>query len=197
MAFTGVNTTAMPILPFKLLNVNASVAPMMRISEKASDTQLIGCPCYVDATGFALERTAIDDGTKVLAGFTVEAAHNLASSGVGVTLNYGSVQNQSGAKNIPVGAPIADGTLGFYVANNQVLFKAKTDILHALAQADIGTICGLTKDGTCNQWFVDTTDNTVNDGACVEIVELIDAIGTLGGYVAFRVMAVRQQFGSL
>ena len=196
----GTQANAIPIIPFKLINaVEKAVAPIMRISEKSSNTQLIGTPCFVDTTGFALERTAIDDGTKVIAGFTVEAAHNLTTSGTKKDLTYGSVQNQSSAVNIPIGAPISDGTLGFYVASQMVLFKAKTDDAHTLAQADIGGVpststFGLTKDGTSNYWFVDTTITAVASGACVEIVELIDPIGTVGGLVAFRVLSIRQQF---
>jgi hypothetical protein len=95
-----------------------------------------------------------------------------------------------------MGAPLSDGQMGFYVANDQVWFKAKTDSAHTLAQADIGAIYGLTKDGTCNYWYVDTTITAVNSGACVRVTELIDPIGTVGGLVAFEVMAVRQQFAS-
>lgn len=195
MAGSGTQPSAIPITPFTLLNTPALSPPIRRIAEKASNTQLIGCACYVDATGYVLERTAIDDGTKVLAGFTVEFAHNLSSSGVASPLTYGSVQLQSGAKNIPMGAPLSDGSLGFYVVNDNVLFKAKTDAAHTLVQADIGTIVSLTKDGTCNYWFIDTTNLTVSQGAGFEIVQLIDPIGTVGGLVAFRVMEVRQQFG--
>ena len=190
----GTQANSEPIVPYKLLQVNAVQAPMMRISEKASNTQKQGCACVVDGTGYLLERTAIDDGTKLLAGFTSEAAHNLASSGVGVPLTYGSVQNQTGAKNIPIGAPLADGMLGMYVANNQIWFKGKTDDACTLAQANVGVVYGLTK-GSNGFWFVDTTITVVASGACVEVVELIDAIGTVGGHVAFRVMGVRQQFG--
>lgn len=182
-----------PIVPFRLLNVNAVQAPMMRISEKALNTQKIGCPCFV-TSGYLAERTAIDDGTDLIAGFTVEAAHNLASDGVGAELTFGSVQNQSAARNIPVGAPISDGTLGFYVANDQVWFKGKTDDAATLAQTHVGVLYGLTK-GSNGFWFVDTSITAVNSGACVEIVELIDPIGTVGGRVAFKVMSVRQQFG--
>lgn len=191
----AVQAAAIPITPFTLLNTPALSPPIRRIAEKSANTQLIGCPCFVDSTGFVLERTTISDGTSVIAGFTVEFAHNLTTSGVAQSLTYGSVQLQSGAKNIPMGAPLSDGLLGFYVANDNVLYKAKTDSTHALAQADIGTINSLTKDGTCNYWFVDTSNHTISSGACVEIVQLIDAIGTLGGLVAFRVMEVRQQFG--
>jgi len=102
-----------PIVPYKLLNVNAVTAPMMRLEEKTLDTQKQGCPCFVDNTGFVLERTVINDGTDLIAGFTSEAAHNLAASGVPETLSYGSVQNQATTKNIPIGATLSDGKLGF------------------------------------------------------------------------------------
>lgn len=183
-----------PIVPYKLLNVNASQAGMMRLGEKALDTQYIGTPCVVDSSGFVVERVVINDGTDLIAGFTSEAAHNLATSGVGVTLSYGAVQNQPSAKNIPVGAPLADGLIGFYVANDQVWFKGKVDDAGTLAQAYVGAIFGLTK-GSNGFWFVDTSITAVASGACVEVTELLDAIGTVGGHVAFRVMQVRQQFG--
>lgn len=197
----GTNTSAVPFNPYKLLNAQGNLFSIMRLKEKASNTQLQGTPCFVDTTGFCLERTAIDDGTKVVAGITLEIASNLTTSGVPKTLTYGSVQNQSSAVNIPMGAPLEDGTLGFYVANSNSLFSGKTDTAHLLAQTDIGGIAGtslfgITKDATTGFWFVDTTITAVASGACVEVVELIDPVGTAGGLVAFRFMAIRQQFGS-
>ena len=93
-----------------------------------------------------------------------------------------------------MGAPLNDGTLGFYLANDQVWFKAKTDDACTLAQANVGLIYALTK-GSNGFWFVDTTITAIASGGCVEVTELIDAIGTVGGHVAFRVMSVRQQYG--
>lgn len=190
----GTNANAIPIIPYKLLNVNAVQAPMMRIAEVSGNTQKQGCACVV-SSGYVNERSAIDDGTKQIAGFTSEAAHDLSSSGVPETLTYGSVQNQPAAVNIPMGAPLSDGMLGFYPANAQVLFEGVVDDAATLAQSNVGVVYGLTK-GSNGFWFVDTTITVVNSGACVKVEELIDPIGTLAGKVAFRVMAVRQQFGN-
>lgn len=188
------NANSIPIYPYKLLAVNAATAPMMRIAEVASNTQKQGCPCYV-SSGYAAERTVINDGTDQIAGFTSEAAHNLSSSGVASTLTYGSVQNQPSAVNIPIGAPLSDGKLGFYTANDSVLFIGVVDDAATLAQSMVGTVYGLTK-GSNGFWFVDTSITAVASGACVKVEELVDAIGTVAGKVAFRVMAVRQQFGN-
>lgn len=191
----GTQALAEPIVPYKALQVNAANFGMMRVAEEAGDEQYIGTPCVVDG-GYAQESPAISGATELIAGFTSEAAHDLASNGVPETLHYGAVQNQPDAVNIPIGAPLSDGKLGFYTANDQVWFKGKTDDAATLAQDMVGDIAGLTK-GSNGFWFVDTTITTTAGGACVEIVELIDAIGTVGGHVAFRVLEARQQFGGM
>jgi len=65
--------------------------------------------------------------------------------------------------------------------------------LAVLAQALIGGIFGLTKDAGNNWWYVDNNITTAAGGACVEILALEDAIGTLNGRVRFRVLEAAQQ----
>src|SRR5260221_9072074 len=66
-------------------------------------------------------------------GISYEAASNLSSTGLnaptanapyggfGSTLTFGSVPNETSAKNIAHGAPFNDGRLGFFVGNTDVV----------------------------------------------------------------------------
>lgn len=196
----GINLTATPITVWKVKGNSDALPQLRRLLEVAALTVKIGTPVVVSA-GYAIERTAIAAVSAIIAGFTTEAAHNLASSGVapqgGSGLTYGSVQNQPSAVNIPVGAPMADGALGVDIADENTIFQGDTDTAHALAVTDVTAIYGLTKNAGNGQWFVDTTITVEAAGACVEVLELISPVGTLGGRVSFRVLNTYQQFGKV
>lgn len=174
---------------------NAGNMPVIRnFSEDAAQTFLTGVPTKLVA-GYLQECGAITDAASaVIAGISAEFAHNLASAGVGVPLNYGKVQNQASAVLIPSGAPLALGTLLTFLAHEQTYFIGKTDDAHALAVTDVGTIYGLTK-GSNNFWFVDSSKTTTGTGACIEVIALVDAVGTVGGKVLFKITKAAQQFG--
>lgn len=188
----GTQTAAIPITVRRLLNPNAVTPPSDRYSEAATQTFLRGVPVSL-SSGYMQETGTINGTSVPIAGFSDEYAHDLTTAGVGQSLTYGNVQNQPAAVLIPVGAPLSEGRIQVIKACNDVLFMGKTDAAHTLAQTDIGSLFGLTKDGTTKQWFVDTTITSSGSGACLEVVELVDAIGTVGGRVAFRVTDVYQQ----
>jgi len=187
--------SAIPIKVVKVLGSGPIQPAARRLPEDASQTFLSGVPVYVDSTGYLAVVAAITASGSVIAGFSSEPAHNLTSDGVAKTLTYGSVENQANAVLIPVGAPPSDGACGVWIADDLTIFVGKTLSTHALAVTDVGLIYGLTAD-TNGQWFVDTAITTVNGGAVVEVTELIDAVGTLGGKVAFRVLRANQQLVS-
>ena len=194
---------ARPIYPYRIRTNATGVAQGDRIGEKSGQTLLQGTPVQVDvagATGFLIACPAMTSvATAIIAGMSQENGHNLATSGVAQTLNTGQVPpNQPSAVVIPVGAPLNDGTLGFWVADGVtkfigVLGDSSDNTLAVLAQAMINGIFGLFKDPGNGFWYVDNHVITAAAGACVEITGLVDPIGTLNGRVEFIVTKAAQQ----
>jgi hypothetical protein len=187
----GTQTAAIPITVRRLLNPNAVTPPSDRYLEAAQKTFLRGVPVRI-VSGYIDEMDTIDGVDDVIAGICDEFAHNLTTAGTAESASYGSVQNQSSAKLIAVGTPLSDGRIQVIKASDDVIFMGKTDDAHTTVVTDVGSIFGLTKDGTTNQWFVDTTISVAGSGACVEVVEVID-LGVVGGRVGFRVTRAYQQ----
>ena len=186
---------AQPIYPQKVLIGGTANAVMRRLLEKASQTFKIGVPVQVEAaSGYVQECAAITNAaTALIAGFASEFANNLSSNGVAKTLTYGAVQNQSSAVLIPQGAPPNDGTMGLHEAVDSTIFQGvlgngSDGTLAVIAATDLGAIYGLTKDAGNGFWYIDNNKTTVAGGACVQIVELVDAVGTLNGRLAFKVL---------
>jgi hypothetical protein len=185
---------AQPIYPLKVLIGGTAQAVMRRLLEKASQTFLIGTPVQIEvASGFIIACATITSAaTALIAGFAAEFANNLSSSGVAKTLTYGKVQNQASAVLIPVGAPPNDGTIGFEEAVDSTIFVGilggSTTGNPAIAQTTLGLILGLTKDAGNNFWYVDNDITAVSGGACVQITDLIDPVGTVNGRVGFKVL---------
>jgi hypothetical protein len=191
---------AQPIYPLKVLIGGTAQAVIRRLLEKAAQTFKIGVPVQVEAaTGFIIECAAIvSAATAKIAGFATEFANNLTTSGVAKTLTQGSVQNQPAAFPIPVGAWPNDGTMGLHEAVDSTIFVgveggSTTDADGTIAQTDLGSIFGLTKDAGNGFWYVDKDITTVAGGACVQITDLVDPVGTLHGRVGFKVLHAAQQ----
>lgn len=192
---------AIPITAAKILGSSDANPEIRRLLEDAGETFKIGTPVRVQASdGMLIESPAIVDNSAPIAGFSTEPGANLTTEGTPKTLTYGSVQNQPSAVLIPVGAPPNDGKCGVLIANDNTLFKGSIDVSGAgsdlIAATDLGAIFGLTKDAGNGFWYVDKTKATTGAGACVEIVELLDEVGTQWGKVLFRVTKVMQQFGT-
>jgi hypothetical protein len=206
-ASTGIAT---PIYPIKVLIGGTAQAVVRRLYEKAAQTFNIGTPVQVDAaTGFLFAAPAIvSAATALIAGFSQEPGNNLTTSGVAKTLTYGSVQNQSAAVLIPVGAPPNDGTMGFTEAVDSTIFvgtlgNSATASLATTAQTNLGAIYGLTKDAGNGYWYIDNNITTTAGGACVEITDLLaqfaplpintTGVGILNGLLGFKVLHAAQQ----
>lgn len=182
------------------------IANMKRYAEKSGQTMLQGTPVQLDvagATGFIIACPAITSvATANIAGFCTEPGNNLTSSGVAKILATAfSVPNQPNAVVNPIGAPPNDGTIGMVLATESMEFvgtygDSVTAANAVLAQAQLGTIRGLTKDAGNNFWYVDNAITTTAAGACVEITDFIDAIGTLNGRVIFKVTKAAQQLST-
>ena len=206
------SNVAIPIIPKRVLGSSDANAQTERLAEKSGQTFLQGTPVQVDVaggTGFLINCPAMTSvATAIIAGFSQEPGHNLTTSGTGsgpggtpggVTYAPGSVPNQPNAVLIVPFGPIYDGTVGINVAINTTWFfgvvgNSNTAANATLAQTMIGAIFGLTKDAGNNFWYVDNYITTAATGACVEVMELYDPVGTLNGHVLFRVTQAAQQF---
>lgn len=189
-----------PIYPLKVLIGGTAQAIMRRLAEKAAQTFKIGVPVQVEvATGFIIECAAIvSAATALIAGFASEFANNLVASGVAKTLTYGAVQNQPLAVEIPIGAPPNDGTMGLHEAVDSTIFvgvlgDGATAALAITAQTDMGKLYGLTKDAGNGFWYIDHNIVLVANGACVQITDFVDPVGTLNGRLGFKVLHAAQQ----
>lgn len=191
MPGTGSGTT-IPITVYQVKGNSDALPQTKRLLENAGETFMIGVPVYVDSSGYLAVSPTINT-TNVIAGFSQEFGHDLATDGTPKTLTYGSVQNQPNAVNIPAGAPLSDGACGVFIADENTIFQGESDS-GVTAQDQIGDLAGLTAD-TNGQWFVDKTITSAGSGAIVEIVALIDPAGTAYGKVAFRITRAGQQFG--
>jgi hypothetical protein len=199
---------ATPITARQVQETGTGVAMMVAIAEKATQTFNQNTPVQVDvagATGFVIACPAmVSVATAIIAGFSTQPGSNLTTSGVGKTLTTGQkVPNQASAVVIPVGAPWAgsDGLSYFVQADDDVVFQgtfgdSADNTLAVLAQAQITKLFGLFKDPGNSFWYVDNHVIIAATGACVEIVELIDPIGTLNGRVAFKVTKAAQQLNA-
>jgi hypothetical protein len=215
---------ARPIYPFRIKNNATGVAETQRISEKLGQTFLQGTPVQIDvagATGFIIANPAIVSvATAIIAGISQENGHNLATSGgqaggpldlqlnppasggIGVIASTGQgVPNQPSASVMAIGSPQVFGSVGLWVANDISTFigvygDSNTAANATLAQAQVGTLRGLTKDAGNNFWYVDNFITTTAAGACLEIVSLVDPIGTLNGRVEFRISHAAQQLAT-
>jgi hypothetical protein len=169
--------------------------------EKASQTFNNDVPVQVEAaSGFIIECATINSAaTAIIAGFATEPANNLTTSGVAKILATGfKVNNQPNAVVNPLGAPSNDGTIGMVLATESMEFvgtygDSATAANAVLAQTQVNAIRGLTKDAGNGFWYVDNNITTAAGGACVQITELVDPVGTLNGKVIFKVTKAAQQ----
>lgn len=194
---------ATQITPYRVTITGSGTQPTQRLLEKAGQTYQQGTPVQVDvagATGFVIACPAMTSAaTAIIQGISQEPAADLTTSGVAQTqnLNY-KVPNQPSAVVTAIGAPPNDGTTGLYIAMDQQTFQgllgdSTTAASAVLAQNLVNTLAGLTQDATTLFWYVDIAKNTAGTGACVQIVSLIDPVGTLNGRVEFRITKAAQQ----
>lgn len=194
----GTQTGAIPFTVYQVVGSSDALPQQRRMPEEASNTFKVGTPVVL-ASGYITDSGAISSGTPALVGFSSEFAHNLASSGVapagGSGTTYGSVQNQASAVNVPIGAPMADGNCGVFIANNETIMTGKTNDAHTLAVTDPGSTFGITKDSASGFWFIDTTITSPASGAVAECLQLVDPVGTVGGRISFRIISAAQALG--
>ena len=184
--------------------------PINWLPEESGQTFVSGVPVQVNGTDGGVQ---IWDGSTLtagIAGFSIQAAQNLGTTGAGAaspfgpitgsggTLTYAPNATQSSAVISPPGIPISIGLAGFAVAAPTTIFIAKlgnNGSAAATTNQQVGVAYGLTKDASSSFWYVDT--NKTGGSAAVRIVGLDqrEAVGTVGGHVLFVVLnAVAQIF---
>jgi hypothetical protein len=186
-------------------SVSGTQPRVARIIEKLTQTFLSGTPVQVDtAVDGGVKEWGAAAGTDLIAGFAVEPASNLASTGAGAPsgltpvlgsgsgTTFGAVPYQSSAKNIPRGAPMSDGRIGFETAAADNLFLAQVGPAQTTAATDVGKSYGLTKDAD-NHWYVDKTKTGANAVVKIEKLYMLDAVGATAGRVLFSVEAADAQ----
>lgn len=191
---------ATQIRHFKTLMDGDAIANLRRLPEKASQTMNQGVPVQVEvASGFVIECATINNAaTAIIAGISTEPGNNLTSNGTAKTLTTGfKVPNQASAVVNPIGAPPNDGTIGLIMATESMQFVGtlggSTNGNPTIAQTMLGVIRGLTKDAGNGFWYVDNDITTTAGGACVQIVDFVDAVGTANGKVVFKITKAAQQ----
>lgn len=161
-----------------------------RIIEELTQTFLPGTPVIITAAdGGVAVWGGNPAATPLIAGLSLETASSLAATGVAKTLTFGKVPNEAAAVNIPRGAPLNDGRVGFEVANSDSVFKGQVGPIQTTAVTDVGLVYGLTLDAD-GHWYVDKTKVTINVDACVKVVGL-DQFDTTRG-VFFQVVPSQQ-----
>lgn len=177
----------------------SGIADIRNYVEKATQTFLQGTPLQLSAGFMQACATISSAATAIIAGISTVAGANLTTNGTPKTLVTGqAVPNQPSAVIIPLGAPPNDGTTQILLAEDDQSFvgtfgDSATSTNAVLAATLVGGIFGLTKDAGNNFWYVDNNITTTAGGACVEIVNLIDPVGTLNGRVEFKITKAAQQ----
>src|SRR6185369_2459161 len=156
-----------PILLAK--TTSGMVAPSKRLIEKLSQTFKFGTPVQVDnGVDGGVKEWAGTPATDLIAGFSTEDAQNISATGLdapgamqaygglGSSLTYGSVPNQTNAKNIARGGPVQDGRVSFEASFPGSVFSGAVGSTQTTVATDVDKEYGLTKDSD-GFWYVDRT----------------------------------------
>lgn len=188
--------TAIPILPFQDPSAQGFLAA--RLIEESGQTFKSGTPVMITSADGGITAWNGTNGVNVtvqsgaligaVCGISYEAASNLGSTGAGapapmqpftgvgaVAGTFGSVPNQSSAKNIAHGAPINDGRVGFIILTPSIIFAAtfgNNGNTATPANTDVGKQYGLTIDSGSNFWYVDKNKSTVGTNTLLTVVGL-------------------------
>jgi len=193
MAISGI-----PILPVESISGNQFRAN--RLIEEASQTFYAGTPVSITAADGGIQAwngSTLSGAQGSICGISYEAASNLSSTGLGAptpfqpitgygaTLFFGTVPNESSAKNIPHGAPLNDGRVGFILPVADTVFSAvfgNNGNTATPANTDVGKQYGMTIDSNSIYWYVDKNKSTAGNNTCVLIIALdprdVPAAGT-------------------
>lgn len=180
--------TAIPILPVESISGNQFRA--FRLIEEAAQTFKVGTPVAIAAGDGGVQVWVANTqgpGQGGVCGISYEAASNLASTGLGAptpfspitglgaTLTFGNVPNQTLAKNIAHGSPFNDGRVGFILPAADTIFSAtfgNAGNAATPANTDVGKQYGLTLDTGGNFWYVDKAKVTAGTNTVLTVIGL-------------------------
>jgi len=191
--------TAIPILPVESISGNQWRA--FRLIEEATQTFKLGTPVSIAAGDGGVQAWTVNTqgpGQGGICGISYEAASNLTSTGLGAPTpfspltglgaaagTFGSVPNQTLAKNIAHGAPLNDGRVGFFIPAADTIFSAtfgNAGNAATPANTDVGKQYGLTIDTGGNFWYVDKAKVTGGTNTVLTVIALdlrdVPAAGT-------------------
>lgn len=199
--------TAIPILPVESISGNQFRA--FRIIEESAQTFKVGTPVSIAAGDGGVQAWVANTqgpGQGGVCGISYEAASNLSATGSGaptpfspflgvgaVAGTFGSVPNQSSAKNIAHGAPFNDGRVGFILPAADVIFSAvlgNNGNTATPAATDVGKQYGLTIDTGGNFWYVDRNKTTAGTNTVLTVIALdLRDVPAAGTRVLFQFLA--------
>jgi hypothetical protein len=159
------------IEPHRRLGLSST--PTVQIAQKASSTYKKGAPVWIDSSGH-LAATVTDS---VSSNSCVQAANT--GSIFGFMQEDGSSTTDTNKRAV---TPALPGMLF-----KGQLVDSTSGSLTASAQTDVGAAMGLCVLSGDTHYGVDK--GTASSRDCVNVIELIDAIGTCGGLVGFVVRA--------
>jgi hypothetical protein len=153
------------------LGLNAT--PLLNIAQKASSTYKKGAPAYIDSSG----HLAASPTDSVSSNSCIQAA------GTGAILGFMAEDGSSATDT---------DKRGIIPALPGMMFKGQlvdsgSGSLTASAQTDVGAAMGLCLLSGDTHYGVDKGIASSRD--CVQVLELIDDVGTCGGLVGFVVRA--------
>ena len=160
--------------------VSGNQPRVVQIIEDSGQTYKYGTPVMLHSTNGAVEAW---DGSTVpgIIGVVKTFGQNLTTAGVAAPLSYGSVLNQSAAKNIPVGQPLAYGKAMVEVAAADTLFHGQVGPAQTMAATNVGIKCSIAVD-TDGHWYVDIGNVST---VLVAYPVGIDQFDTRGVYFTF------------
>ena len=181
--------TAIPILPVESISGNQFRA--MRLIEESAQTFKVGTTVSIASGHGGVQAWVANThgpGQGGVCGISYEAASNLSSTGSGaptpfspflgvgaVAGLFGSVPNESSAKNIAHGAPLNDGRVGFILPAADVIFSAtlgNNGNPVTPAATDVGKQYGMTVDSGGNFWYVDRNKTTAGTNTVCTVIAL-------------------------
>jgi hypothetical protein len=190
---------AVPILPRS--TVSGNQWRQNRIIEESGQTFLVGTPVQVNSSDGGLQAWDGTTTTAGIAGISYEAASNLGSTGSGAPVplspftgvgavagTFGSVPNESSAKNIAHGAPLNDGRCGLNINDLDTVFSAAFGTTGAATTplvTDVGISYGMTKETASGYWYVDKAKT--GGSAVVRVIALDPRVVAAAGTQVFFV----------
>ncbi|HEX4503162.1 MAG TPA: hypothetical protein VH187_18670 [Scandinavium sp.] len=183
--------------------------PVRFIIEEAGSVFLYGTPVMINGTDGGVQAWDATVGAgHLIAGFAIQPAQNLATTGAGAPSGFGPITGagsnvgsyappgdsfQPLAVVTPPMVPMTDGFNYFAVAAPTVVFRGRIGTSAsapiATTNQQVGIQYGLTKDTGNNFWYVDTSKTGAAAVAQIVGLDPLEPVGTIGGHVLFTIIA--------